>query len=98
MPFDITGLRLSGYGAPNVTIAAGTAQPFIQEWDYATGDTAAVVEAANYFNPAAANFRKGDSILSRMVLGGTPILKRYIVTSATAAATVTVALQTTAAG
>lgn len=68
------------------------------EWAYDTNDTAAVVEAANYFNSAAALFSKGDTIEAVMARGGTPVLKKYVVTSATGATTVVIALQTTTAG
>lgn len=64
----------------------------------ATADTAAVVEAANYFNASAGYLQKGDVILASMVRGGTPVLKAYHVTAVSAAGAVTVALQATAAG
>lgn len=79
--------------------AAGAATArIITNWLYATDDAAATVEAANYFNGAFARLSKGDIIDASMVNGGTPIRKAYIVTSATGAATVVVALLTTTAG
>lgn len=94
MAFDIAGLRrlaprgAVGNGAGSVTSA----------WAYDSNDAAATVEAANYFNSAADSFAKGDTIDAVMARGGTPVRKSYVVTSATGAATVTVALQTTTAG
>jgi hypothetical protein len=94
MAFDQAGLRRTthrgavGNGDGSVT----------SSWAYDTNDTAAVVEAANYFNTAAPQFAKGDTIDAVMVRGGTPVRKSYVVTSATAAATVVVALQTATAG
>ena len=91
MAFLIAGLRRVDYGGNNTVTSTGL-------FHYGTPDAAATVEAANYFNSATALLQKGDVILATMVVTGTPILKQYIVTSATAAATVTVALQTTTAG
>ena len=70
----------------------------VRTWFYATDDAAATVEAANYFNAGYQRFNKGDVIIASMVNGGTPILKKYIVTSASQATTVVIALQTTTAG
>jgi hypothetical protein len=70
----------------------------ISTFVYSTDDAAAVVEAANYFNSATARLTKGSIIMASMVAAGTNVLKNYVVTSATGAATVTVALQTTTAG
>lgn len=94
MAYATEGLRRIGYGG-SVGNGAGSVRSL---WHYATNDAAATVEAANYFNSEAAQFTKGDVIEASMVLGGTPVTKRYIVTSATGAATVTVAIQTATAG
>lgn len=56
-------------------------QVSLSDWDYATTDAAAAVEAANFFDPLAARLKKGDMITARLALGGTPVLKNYIVTS-----------------
>jgi hypothetical protein len=91
MAFDTAGLRRYAYGGRVLTKTYSL-------WHYATPDTAATVEAANYFNSATSQLRKGDLIEAVMVTGGTPVTKRYVVTSADDAATVTVALQVTTAG
>ena len=70
----------------------------VSRWGYATADTAATVEGGGYFNPAPTILAKGDIIEAVMVLGGTPVHKTYVVTSASGAATVVIALQTTTAG
>lgn len=67
-------------------------------WGYATADTAATVETSGYFNAAASLVSKGDQIDAAMVLGGTPVRKSYVVTSANGVTPVTIALQTTTAG
>ena len=91
MAFAIGGLRRFDYGGNNGTTSTGL-------FAYGTADAAATVEASDYFNSATALLQKGDIIFASMVVGGTPVLKSYIVTSATGAAAVTVALQTTTAG
>lgn len=91
MAYDVTGLRRYAYGG-----RVGTKTYSL--WHYVTPDTAATVEAANYFNSATSLLRKADVIEAVMVTGGTPVTKRYIVTSVDDAATVTIALQTTTAG
>ena len=91
MPFAQNGLRRMDYGGNNGTVT-------VNLFSYTTPDAAAVVEAANYFNAAAVSFIKGDVIQASMVSGGTPVLKHYIVTSATGASPVTVAIQTVTAG
>lgn len=64
----------------------------------ATLDTAAVVEAANYFNGSADLLQKGDVLMMTMARGGTPVLKLYVVTAISAVGVVTIALQSTTAG
>jgi hypothetical protein len=91
MAYDIAGLRRYAYGG-----RVGTKTYAL--WHYATGDTAATVEGAGYFNSATALLRKGDVIEASMVVAGTPVSKRYIVTSADDAAVVVIALQATTAG
>lgn len=93
MAFNTNNLRRQGYGAAN----AQNAMP-VSTFSYVTDDAAAIVEAANYFNAATKELRKGDVIEARMAMSGVPVLKEYIVTSATGAAVVTVVLQTAAAG
>ena len=91
MPFALTNLRRVDWTAQNANVS-------ISLFGYVTPDAAAVVEAANYFNPGATLLAKGDVIQAVMVIAGTPILKHYVVTSATGATPVTVAIQTTTAG
>lgn len=62
-----------------------------------TPDAAAVVEAANYLNASVKRLPKGTIIHAAMALGGTPVLKSYVVTANSGTA-VTIALQATAAG
>jgi hypothetical protein len=66
-------------------------------YNYATLDTAAAVEAANYFNGAVQELAVGASIDAVMVLGGTPVRKAYVVTANSGTA-VTIALATATAG
>lgn len=91
MPYADGSLRLIEYG-PRVSNIANRVHM------YSTADAASVVEAANYFNSATRFLLKGDIIMALMATGGTPVFKQYVVTSATGAATVTVALQSTTAG
>lgn len=70
-------------------------------YTYHTLDAAAVVEAASYFAvafPGAPNWNVGDIIIAVMAMGGTPVMKHYVVTAVSAANTPTIALQTTTAG
>lgn len=67
-------------------------------WRYATDDAAATVETAGYFNNARSQLQVGDVIQATMAMGGTPVLKHYVVTAVPASGNVTVALQTTTAG
>jgi hypothetical protein len=62
-----------------------------------TTDTAAQVEAANYLNASASRLPKGTTIQAVMAIGGTPVLKDYVVTVNTGTA-VTIALAATTAG
>jgi hypothetical protein len=66
-------------------------------WFLATNETAAQVEAANYFNAHAAALKKGSVILASLDVDGTIKTKQYVVT-ANDGTTVTIALQTTTAG
>lgn len=91
MAFAANGLRRCDYGGHNGTNA-------VSQFSYTTTDAAATVEAANYFNSAYQQFNKGDTIDAVMAVGGTPVRKNYVVTSASGATTVVVALQTTTAG
>lgn len=47
-------------------------------WSYVTADAAATVEVANYFD-AQTDLQKGDIIAAVMAVGGTPVLKNYVV-------------------
>lgn len=75
---------------------AGTAN-VLHEAYLVTADAAAVVEAANYLNASASRLPKGTLIEAVMAIGGTPVLKNYVVTANTGTV-VTIALQTTTAG
>lgn len=70
-------------------------------YENATADTAAVVEAANYFN-ADTRLQRGDLIDMSMnnVVAATPVRKHYVVTQGKASgdANNVIALQTTTAG
>jgi hypothetical protein len=69
-------------------------------YGYVSADAAATVEAAGYFDAATTLLNPGDTIDAVMAVGGTPVLKSYVVTS-NAVATgghVVIALQTTTAG
>ncbi|MCA0425415.1 MAG: hypothetical protein LCH61_19240 [Proteobacteria bacterium] len=70
----------------------------ISAFRYATADAAATVETAGYFNGARALLTVGSIIVSVMAIGGTPVLKSYVVTAVPASGNVTVALQATTAG
>lgn len=91
MAFSQDNLMRATHGARVV----GNAMP-VAYFSYATNDPAATVEAGGYFNAATNQLRKGDVIDAHLDMAGTPKIKRYIVTSATGAATVVVAAQTVA--
>ena len=85
---------MAGYAQENlVTIATGASPQLTGDsvhrkiHHYCTGDAAATVEGANYFDPAAAKgiIGKGDTILACMVQGGVTVNKTYQVTSVSAA-------------
>ncbi len=77
-----------------VTMGAGVLNQ-ICPWMLATNDTAALVEAANYFDALAAIMPVGSQIFASLDLDGTPVMKHYMVTANTGSA-VTVAIQTVA--
>ena len=79
------------------TIMGPTANQVITIWDLVTADADTAVEASNYLNASAGRLAKNDVIEAHLATGGTPVLKRYVVTSASGAATVTIALQKAAA-
>ncbi len=82
-----------------VGLASGIAkQAQVSGWRYATDDAAATVETAGYFNAARSILAVGDSIEAHMAMGGTPVLKFYVVTAVPATGNVTIALAATAAG
>ena len=60
-------------------------------WTYQTDDTVATVVASGYFNNATEELRFGDIIVAATDQDGTPDMTTVVVTSATAAATVTTA-------
>ena len=53
------------------------------DYNYSTADSAATVETAAYFD-AATNIQRGDTISCVMAdtVGGTPVLKKYVFTTA----------------
>lgn len=81
MTFSATGWVCAAHGA-------GTAQLFI----YSSTEAMSAIDDSGYFNPVADQLRKGDLILVSSATGGTPVFGALIVTSATAAATVTTAV------
>jgi len=91
MALTLSQLRRMDYGAAIGGVSLGF-------WSYITNDPAATVETAGYFNGATSYLNKGDIIQAVCAYGTTPVNKQYVVTSATGAATVVVALQTTIAG
>jgi hypothetical protein len=92
MALDLKNLsRIASLGVP--TGLAGD-QKHRSKWGLCTIDDAAAVQAAGYFNAAAAMFVKGDLIAATLDVDATPVAKNYVVT-AIAAGVVTVALQTT---
>ena len=60
MAYDATNLSVLAY-ANGFTL-----------WHYATTDTAADVDTAGYFNPAADMLRVGDMVLANVDTDGTP--------------------------
>jgi hypothetical protein len=93
MAFNINGFRLGeAFGV------AGASGQYRYTWaTYITTDTAAVVEAAHYFDSIYQNLPVGTVIEATMAMGGTPVIKDYVVTASSASA-VTIALKSTAAG
>lgn len=63
---------------------------------YATNDTAAVVEAAGYFDALAASIGKGDLIIASLDVDGTPASRTYIVAANSGTAVTIAASQATA--
>lgn len=53
------------------------------DWDLASDDDAATVEASGYFNGLAADLQVGEFIVARLDLDGTPKGKIYMVTGNT---------------
>ena len=102
---------MRGLGTPTGTIYPGyirrinegtvqngsTYATSIGMWQLVTTETAALVEAANYFNAWVNDLPVGSIIFASMALGGTPKFKIYMVTANTGTV-VTVSLQTTIAG
>jgi hypothetical protein len=86
MAFIITGLRSMGSGG---VLEDGDAREARQVWSYVTNDLAATVTGSGYFNGATSLLAKGDIIHVAFDIDGTPGTNVLVVTSATAAATVT---------
>ena len=61
-------------------------------WTSGVSSVLSAIDDSGYFNPVADQLRKGDLILVSSATGGTPVFGALIVTSATAAATVTTAV------
>lgn len=94
--YGLTRIAFMGYSGD----ATSPGNPGTQKslWSYVINDSAATVEAAGYFNAAAAlGLAVGDVIKAVMAVNSTPVLKTYVVTVATTS-TITIALQTTTAG
>lgn len=64
----------------------------LRQHHYATADVQSVVIASGYFNSVTKQLQQGDIITLSENTGGTPTTNQVIVTSATAAATVTTAV------
>jgi hypothetical protein len=90
MPYDFDAIIAIAEGSRSV---AGSSRNTIHH--YSTPDTHAVVFAANYFNPAAPWLQIGDVIIASTGIGGTPVLRMYMVTNI-AAGVVTIAQLSTA--
>ncbi len=60
-----------------------------QVWHYTSADGVATVAGSGYFNDVTANLRQWDTILVVGSTGGTATVDVLVVTSATAASTVT---------
>jgi len=74
----------------SVPYAAGEAKSL---YLYATDDTFANITGGNYFNGATKILKKGDVIICTCSLGGVPTVTMVVVTSASQAAVVTVAVE-----
>lgn len=72
----------------NAPYAAGKPK---SKYSYTTDDTTTQVLASGYFNSATDVLNKGDIIICHCAQGGTPTMTMCTVTSASQAATVTVA-------
>jgi hypothetical protein len=94
MAFDAKGFRLETPGGV-VTISSVNYQH--TRASYITGDAAATVEAAHYFDSIYLSLPVGTTIDALMVCAGTPVRKSYVVT-ASASTAVTIAVQAVAAG
>lgn len=73
MALSLVNLRSIGHGG---VLATGTGKPS-RLWHLKTADDAATVEAADYFNAAAALVDVDDVIFASLGVGGTPALKTY---------------------
>lgn len=92
MAYDPKSMVAMGIG-PFLSTAANTYTGYKQNvFYYATTDAKATVQAAGYFNSAAALLKVGDLINATFGVGGTIGFMSYIVTANTGSA-VTVALQ-----
>ncbi len=60
-----------------------------QVWHYTSADAVGTVAGSGYFNDVTANLRQWDTILVVGSTGGTATVDVLVVTSATAASTVT---------
>lgn len=94
MAFVMNGMCVEGTSA---VLGSGPTAKYYRCAKYITDDAPAVVEAANYFNPAVSRLPVGTAIEAQMSVTGTPVYKEYVVT-ANDGATVTIALQKVTAG
>lgn len=85
MAYNAVGFRTVSTGGA-ISAGGGSVKSI---HSYATNDTLATVLASGYFNSATGLLAKGDIILIHGDVDGTPYVDSAIVTSATAAATVT---------
>lgn len=79
-------IRRAGAG---ISYGSGVNIKQLQDWELATDDDAPTVETAGYFNSLATVMKKGEKIVARLDLDGTPAFREYIV-SANDGTTVTI--------
>ncbi len=92
MPVEIQNWRR---GNPIGYVTIGAVKQLNYEHTIVTTDDAAAFQAAAALNILAPHLTKGDQINATLDVDATPVRKGYVVTSATGATPVVIALQTT---